>query len=49
MMKVNTTVTIFNPNPPGAKLPKVVFDVVYFNDTQNYPGHERTDQYFGNK
>ena len=36
---VNTTVTIFNPNPIGAKLNKVAFDVYYLDDTRNYLGH----------
>jgi LEA14-like dessication related protein len=38
-MTVNTTVTLFNPNPVGAKLNKVAFDVFYLDDTQNYLGH----------
>ena len=43
-MTVNTTVNIYNPNPFGAKLNKVAFDVYYLDDTLNYLGHgERTD------
>lgn len=38
-MTVNTTVNIFNPNPIGAKLNKVAFDVYYIDDTRNYLGH----------
>ncbi len=38
-MTVNTTVVIFNPNPIGAKLNKVAFDVWYLDDTPNYLGH----------
>jgi LEA14-like dessication related protein len=38
-MTVNTTVVIFNPNPIGAKLNKVAFDVYYLDDGQNYLGH----------
>ena len=38
-MTVNTTVVIFNPNPIGAKLNKVAFDVSYLDDTPNYLGH----------
>jgi hypothetical protein len=37
-MIVNTTVTIYNPNPAGAKLTKVAFDVFYLDDTQELPG-----------
>jgi LEA14-like dessication related protein len=41
---VNTTVVISNPNPIGAKLNKVAFDVYYLDDGQNYLGHgEKTD------
>jgi LEA14-like dessication related protein len=36
---VNTNVTIFNPNPIGAKLNKVAFDVDYLDDSWNYLGH----------
>ena len=43
-MKVNATVVIFNPNPIGAKLNKVAFDVYYLDDTPNFLGHgEQTD------
>lgn len=38
-MTVNTTVVISNPNPVGAKLSKVAFDVWYFDDTGHYLGH----------
>jgi LEA14-like dessication related protein len=38
-MTVNATVSIYNPNPVGAKLKKVAFDVYYLDDTQNYLGH----------
>jgi len=38
-MTVNTTVVIFNPNPIGAKLNKVAFDVSYLDGTPNYLGH----------
>jgi LEA14-like dessication related protein len=38
-MTVNATVVIFNPNPIGAKLNKVAFDVYYLDDIQNYLGH----------
>jgi LEA14-like dessication related protein len=36
---VNTNVTIFNPNPIGAKLNKVTFDIDYLDDSWNYLGH----------
>ena len=43
-MTVNTTVNIFNPNPIGAKLNKIAFDVYYIDDTRNYLGHgEKSD------
>jgi LEA14-like dessication related protein len=43
-MTVNTTVVIFNPNPIGAKLNKVVFDVYYGDEAHNYLGHgEKTN------
>ena len=43
-MTVNTTVVINNPNPIGAKLNRVAFDVYYLDDTENYLGHgERSD------
>jgi LEA14-like dessication related protein len=38
-MTVNTTIVIFNPNPIGAKLNKVAFDVSYLDDGPNYLGH----------
>lgn len=38
-MTVNTTVNIFNPNPVGADLKKVAFDVWYLDDTPHYLGH----------
>ena len=38
-MTVNTTVNIFNPNPVGADLKKVAFDVWYVDDTPHYLGH----------
>jgi len=38
-MTVNATVAIFNPNPIGARLNKVVFDVYYLDDIPNYLGH----------
>lgn len=38
-MTVNTTVNIYNPNPVGAKLNKLAFDVYYLTDTRNYLGH----------
>lgn len=43
-MTVNATVVIFNPNPIGANLNKVAFDVYYLDDTPNFLGHgEQTD------
>ncbi len=38
-MTVNTTVNIFNPNPVGAGLKKIAFDVWYMEDTPHYLGH----------
>jgi LEA14-like dessication related protein len=38
-MTVNTTVNIFNPNPVGADLRRVAFDVWYIDDTPHYLGH----------
>jgi LEA14-like dessication related protein len=38
-MTVNTTVNIFNPNPVGADLRKVAFDVWYLDDNPHYLGH----------
>lgn len=43
-MTVNTTVNISNPNPVGADLKKVAFDVWYVEDTPQYLGHgEQSD------
>jgi len=36
---VNTTITLFNPNPVVAKLKNVAFDVYSVDDTRNYLGH----------
>ena len=36
---VNTTVIVFNPNPVGARLNRVAFDVYWLGDTWNYLGH----------
>jgi LEA14-like dessication related protein len=38
-MTVNTTVLIYNPNPVGARLNRVVFDVYYPDDGPQYLGH----------
>lgn len=38
-MSVNTTVNIFNPNPVGANLNRIVFDVWYLDETPVYLGH----------
>lgn len=38
-MTVNTTINIFNPNPVGADLKKIGFDVWYLDDTPHYLGH----------
>ena len=38
-MTVNTTVNIYNPNPVGAKLNKVTFDVYFLDGSRNYLGH----------
>lgn len=38
-MTVNTTVNIYNPNPVGANLNKIVFDVWYLDNTPQYLGH----------
>jgi len=38
-MTVNTTVNIFNPNPVGADLKKVAFDVWYDDGAPHYLGH----------
>jgi LEA14-like dessication related protein len=43
-MTVNTTVNIFNPNPVGADLKKLAFDVWYLDDSAHYLGHgEQSD------
>jgi len=43
-MTVTATVVISNPNPVGAKLNKIAFDVYYLDDTPNFLGHgEQTD------
>jgi LEA14-like dessication related protein len=43
-MTVNTTIVIFNPNPVGAKLNRLVFDINYLDDTPHYLGHgEKSD------
>ena len=43
-MTVNTTVLIDNPNPVGANLNRVTFDVYYLDGTPRYLGHgERTE------
>lgn len=38
-MTVNTTLNIFNPNPIGARLNNLVFDVSYPDGGRNYLGH----------
>jgi LEA14-like dessication related protein len=38
-MTVNTTVLIHNPNPIGARLNRVAFDVYYPDDGPTYLGH----------
>ncbi len=38
-MTVNATITIFNPNPVGATLSRVTFDVYYFDESGHYLGH----------
>ena len=38
-MTVNTTVNIANPNPVGAHVNKVAFDIYYLDDTGHYLGH----------
>jgi LEA14-like dessication related protein len=38
-MTVNTTVLIDNPNPVGARLNRLAFDVWYVDDTGHYLGH----------
>lgn len=38
-MTVNTTVNIYNPNPVGAKLNRLAFDVSYLDGTRTSLGH----------
>lgn len=38
-MTVNTTVIVGNPNPVGARLNRVAFDVWYRDDADHYLGH----------
>ncbi len=38
-MTVNTTILIDNPNPVGANLNKLVFNVYYLDSTPQYLGH----------
>jgi LEA14-like dessication related protein len=38
-LTVNTTVLIYNPNPVGARLNKVAFDVYYLDNGPQYLGH----------
>ena len=38
-LTVNTTVTIYNPNPIGARVSKAAFDIYYLDDTAHYLGH----------
>ena len=38
-LTVNTTVIIDNPNPVGARLNRVAFDVWYRDDAEHYLGH----------
>lgn len=38
-MTVNTTINVFNPNPVGADLKNVTFDVWYIDDAEHYLGH----------
>ena len=43
-MKVNTTVTIFNPNPIGARMNRLAFDVYYLDGSRTLLGHgEKSD------
>jgi LEA14-like dessication related protein len=43
-MKVNTTITISNPNPVGAKLNRLAFDVYYLDGSPILLGHgEKAD------
>lgn len=38
-LTVNTTVVINNPNPVGAHLNRIAFDIWYLDDGENYLGH----------
>lgn len=38
-MTVNTTILVSNPNPVGANLNRIVFDVYYLDGTPRYLGH----------
>jgi len=38
-MTVNTTIVIFNPNPVGARLNRLAFDVWYTDGAEHYLGH----------
>jgi LEA14-like dessication related protein len=38
-MTVNTTVNVYNPNPVGARVSRVAFDIYYLDDTGHYLGH----------
>lgn len=38
-MTVNASVNVFNPNPVGADLKRVKFDVWYLDDAAHYLGH----------
>ena len=38
-IRVNTKVSIYNPNPVDAQLTKVALDLYYLDDAQNYLGH----------
>jgi LEA14-like dessication related protein len=38
-MTVDTTVNIFNPNPVGADLKRIAFNIWYLDDTPHYLGH----------
>jgi LEA14-like dessication related protein len=45
-MTVNSTIVIYNPNPVGAQLNKIAFDVYYLDENENYLGHgEKSDIY----
>jgi LEA14-like dessication related protein len=41
-MTVNTTVNIFNPNPVGARLKRVAFNVTWSDGSPRYLGHGET-------